>query len=940
MKLILLFFLLLIGIPKTALAQKDEQKILVIGSVIDSFTGRGLGNASITIYNAKDSVVSKPWLLTFSNRERNGNEFREAFPRQKGRYRIHVECKNYKPTDYWFEISRTMRKTELTIPPIAMQKDFRLNNTDDDATELKEVVVKATKIKMYHRGDTIVYNADAFNLPEGSMLDDLIRQLPGARLTDKGEIFINGRKIDMLMLNGKDFFSHNKKIALENLPYYIVKEIKVYDESTDRSKALGHEVDAKLHVMDVRLKKEYSIGYLGNAEVGAGTQETWLARLFALRFSDNSRISLFYNGNDINESRKPDAGGNINMKLDEAGSGLQTQHTGGADIRVDDKLGRWTESGNITYSWKKDDTESRSTSQTFLPGGNTFMQYNNMSTNKNGSLNADNTFQLKKPFFLELHSKVNVRNHDRWSEMSGISLDNMRDTVNSNSDLVDGHGKKVDLAQSLRFLRNLPSGDDVELDASASYRHETNDENSHYVLQYNNGQTGQHRNRYNKLPADGYDFTAGALYRINLLNEMSIALDYRFEHHNEDKNEVRMLLETIVDDSSMPLPSMMDGALQGLDAQNSYRAENSQFAHRVGLNFTKRFGVKLGQVDKNYKRLSFNLPLTYQTDNYHYDSEDFQKTQRRSLWLVQPSLELNWNYKFSGNLSMNVKPADMGMIIPYQRNYNPLAIHIGNPDLSSQKNYYLNLNYSPSIGGWGLWISCNGSIYQDRIANSVSYDKGTGAYTYRPVNVKGNWQTRHYLEAGRHLDKNRRFHLSNLIQVQYDHQVDMLCVGESSAEESTVGTTTLGDDLKLSFSKGKLTTEIEAKYNFIHMQGEAKSFESINAHDIRYGGRANYTFPFKLSVISSLYMYSRRGFTDSRMNTDDLLWNISLGYPFLKGKLVAHLESFDLLHQLNNITYTVNGQGRTETWNRSIPNYFMMRLQWKFNKNPKKKKQG
>ena len=59
--------------------------------------------------------------------------------------------------------------------------------------DLKDVVVKATRVKIVFKNDTVVYNADAFNLPNGSMLDELIRQLPGVKLTDSGEIFLNGK---------------------------------------------------------------------------------------------------------------------------------------------------------------------------------------------------------------------------------------------------------------------------------------------------------------------------------------------------------------------------------------------------------------------------------------------------------------------------------------------------------------------------------------------------------------------------------------------------------------------------------------------------------------------------------------------------------------------------------------------------------------------------
>ena len=80
--------------------------------------------------------------------------------------------------------------------------------TRERSHNLNEVSVTATKVKFYNRGDTIVYNADAFQLAEGSMLDALIEQLPGVTLDDNGVIKVNGRTVESLILNGKDFSPH------------------------------------------------------------------------------------------------------------------------------------------------------------------------------------------------------------------------------------------------------------------------------------------------------------------------------------------------------------------------------------------------------------------------------------------------------------------------------------------------------------------------------------------------------------------------------------------------------------------------------------------------------------------------------------------------------------------------------------------------------------
>ena len=233
---------------------KKEHYIQLIGSVKNSFTKWGIGDARVSVYDEDGNLLTNLFVLTFGDRPKKGNEFRFSTTNKSAKYRFHAECNGYEPTDLWYEVKNIGRTKVINLPDLLMQRDFK-NQHEDLDQELDEVIVKATKIKMYHKGDTIIFNADAFNLPEGSMLDDLIRQMPGAELKDNGEIFINGRKLDFLTLNGKDFFGHNNKIMLDNLPYYTVEQLKVFEQSTVRSKALVHDVDAKLYVMDVRFIK-------------------------------------------------------------------------------------------------------------------------------------------------------------------------------------------------------------------------------------------------------------------------------------------------------------------------------------------------------------------------------------------------------------------------------------------------------------------------------------------------------------------------------------------------------------------------------------------------------------------------------------------------------------------------------------------------------------
>ena len=132
--------------------------------------------------------------------------------------------------------------------------------------KLGEAKVQASKILMVMKGDTLVYNADVLRMAAGTMLENLISELPGVQLDPHGQIFVNGRKVESLLLNGEDFFRGDNTVMLENLPAYMVKDVKVYDKDGRLSEFMGRKAGDEELVMDVRLKREYSVGWLGRKE--------------------------------------------------------------------------------------------------------------------------------------------------------------------------------------------------------------------------------------------------------------------------------------------------------------------------------------------------------------------------------------------------------------------------------------------------------------------------------------------------------------------------------------------------------------------------------------------------------------------------------------------------------------------------------------------------
>lgn len=120
-------------------------------------------------------------------------------------------------------------------------------------------------------------------------------------------------------------------------------------------------------------------------------------------------------------------------------------------------------------------------------------------------------------------------------------------------------------------------------------------------------------------------------------------------------------------------------------------------------------------------------------------------------------------------------------------------------------------------------------------------------------------------------------------------------------------------------------------------ESKLKEFNSFNAATLKYGAQAVISLPANFQISTDFTIYMRRGYSDPDLNTNNYVWNGRLSYNIPKAGLTFMLDGFDLLHDLSNVQYRVNAQARTETYRNVIPRYVLFHVQWKFNKQPKKK---
>lgn len=295
--LILITLVAALVLPPDVLARKSDD-IILTGVVKDKLTGRQLPRANAVLYNSKGEEVCRVSCnVGYKINGEDASRYSIPVSRSDGTVSIDIECDGYNTYTMVKDLSKIRDRDEvITLPTVLLERAPR---------KLGEVTVTASKIKFYNRGDTLVYNADAFQLAEGSMLDELVARLPGVELKDGGAIYVNGEYVESLLLNGRNFFKGDNKIMLENIGAYTVKNIEVYRGQTAEEKWADDPTVEKHLTMDVKLKKEYLLGYLGNLQGGYGTAGRYMGRMFTSLFTPTLSLQLVGNINNVSDSRSP-----------------------------------------------------------------------------------------------------------------------------------------------------------------------------------------------------------------------------------------------------------------------------------------------------------------------------------------------------------------------------------------------------------------------------------------------------------------------------------------------------------------------------------------------------------------------------------------------------------------------------------------------------------
>lgn len=921
-------FCVLFCVPSLSFSQQ-----LFIGSVRDSFLKIPLEKARITLFTTDSLVVQDSIKVNFRKRqgERWGNaEFFIQLPKKTCSYLLRASLEGYE--DAWQTFSSDEKIDDAWgLEPLELRRIRE--------KKLGQATVTATRLKMYNKGDTLVYDASAFKMPEGSMLDDLIRQMPGVTMNEDGEIFVNGRKVEELLLGSRSFLNGKKDVLLENLPYYTVKTVKVYEKDTDRNRALGYNVEKRKYVMDVNLKEEYRNGYIGNVEVAGGTKERWLGRAFWLGFTDLFRFTLLANANNVNEKRH--IGETGQWKPENMPRSIVTTKSLAGEIDYQSKSGNVKDNLMVDFMTTKNEGETKQHSELFATGYAPYSTLHASNTSHDSRLLAKNTFTLTVPkkIYTDLGLDFEYRKYDGNSlSMSENYLDELTTRLKS-SGFNDGHSYRFNVGGFVspridNFLRTF----------ALYYGFKHSEDKNEAVSRYTTEQfvvpsieTKHNANDFLKRETNG---SLHLMWYRNLSEKLSLELQDRQELENKYNRDNLYHPDTLM------LPSQLDALKAITDSRNSYTSDYNKVLNVPSLSlkwikyipgkYTKmeylKWNVRLSS-GISHERLKYERSLTLQdkerTSCSFIPSFNFQILPTKK---AGEKLEFNVRYDYS--------QSSMFDLLDYIDDAIPQVVKLGNPQLKGVAMTNISLGYTDGESkhkGQVFHIKGAFNYYHRQVAQSVTYNLSTSQYIYQPKNVSGAYEASTQFDFTRFLDKKQLWSWQTTLNADYNHSIDhVMLEGMTESSPNAVNTTVLHDGIWLQYQKNAFSLRATGDFRLRHSEGKMSNFETLNALDFQYGMTARYTIPtVKTTISADGNIFCRRGYGNALFDTDDIVVNASLSQPFYKGKLIVGIESFDLLHQLSSTQYVVNAQGRTETWSRMLPNYVMLHVVYHFNKNPK-----
>lgn len=837
----------------------------------------------------------------------------------------------------------------LKVSYIGMKPEFRALNTGKtkihvgnivltEGLELSEVVVTAPIKEVELVGDTTVINADAYRIPEGSNLEELVKKIPGLEYDRQNKTLVyNGLPIAEINVNGEAFFAGNHALALENLPADLVSRIKVYDKRSEMEKFMGIKTGEENYVLDLQTKKEFNGTLMTSVAAGKGNNKKKEAEL----------ISNFFKT----------AGENLSVI---AKSGNRNMTSANKDNRQDNvavnflkKFGKKIHlNGNVMYSNAINGNEGTSYYEQYLKTGNRYryatsdrhntnrmastmlsMKWNidkmtllnlsgsfsamkgtNGSDSRQATYNEDPELDITAPFNGEENGQT-----ENDIRVNGIRMNSRSTSANRqyflNADLTRRLNEKgSSLGLTMQYSEGRGKNEAFSMSSTTYYQ--LQDEWGNDSVLY--------RNQYYDSPNRNRKFSLGLILTQPLHKSLRAQLSYKFRRENQNNDRNTYDLSRFFDGTDdEPLYTLPEGYEAAYTDSLSNRSRSHTTAHEVALH--------LNYTNRTWE-INAGLSVVPERQSLDQKTGRIQADTLRTSVNYYPAVTVLWHKKKTRvqlSYEGDTKQPVLTELLTLTDNSDPLNITRGNPSLRPSYNQRVRLEARDTkigLNGDMTWANTVNSV-----TRAVTYNTQTGGIESYPVNVNGNWNARATVRYQKRIK--RRFSVTARTGASFSQNVSLINEEQQEMpERSTTHNTTLNANLRLGYQPQWGGFDLTGDWRFRHSTNLLRETGDYT-RDYRLGVNAYADLPGGIQLRSDVDYSFRNGTNITPGEDDQVVWNASLSWRFLKQKK-AELSFYwaDILSQKKNFTRSVSSSRLSERHTQQIGSWFMLSFKYRFNK--------
>ncbi len=899
----------------TATPVRAQQEYDVRGTVADS-AGLAMQNAMVVALSREDSVLVK---YALSNSD--GNFVIENL--QPGAYILQVTLIGYAAIRNDFDV--TSADVDLGSVTMNMQ-----------AIEVDSLVVSVEHVPFINRRDTLSYNVNAFPTPPNAMVEELLRRLPGIDVDTDGTITAQGEEVQNVLVEGKEFFGRDARIATRNLPADAVERVDVYDKQSDMAEFTGIPDGEDERTIDLRLREEARVGYFGRATGGFGGDVNNVGRLgptvgsdpvgndlrydgrFNLnRFSPTQQLALTANTNNVNqegfswEDGGGRGGGGDDGFTESVGLGLNASRDFGSD-------NTWIRSSYFLSA--VDNEQNRTLQQQALFGANIASLVDETrdeeSGNNNHRLNLNGQYTFSPGHQLRVRANVNA---------GSSSSESFQDRVTQTAE-----GQPLNTASTTNLVESSQRRGDLQL----TWRKRLGDGGRSVVVEYRGGL--QDSDRVTDLESTIEGESRGGRDQVQHILQ---------EQNNTGEtwnNSGRFSLTQRLGDSfSMEVFGRANTVDQDQD-QSVYDLTSDQRIRVADLSsgFERAYSyVNAGaRLSRNSENSWITLGLRGQRSSLEGTIVDRDQTITSGYTHLLANLDFRWQFKEDQTISFeydgSTDEPSLTELQPFVDNRDPINVYVGNPDLQPEYTHEFEADYRffDQFSFLNLFVRTGFEYTDNPIARARVFDE-QGFQTITPINTDPQWSANTRFNFGTPIRK-----LGVDVDLEYrvtyskgweqvNRETNQSRVVRNTVEASLENRTKDLFDLRV----GANYTFNDVEYSLNHSLNRDYVNSRYFANGTLYLGSWTFGSTFNWRVYDE-DIYSQGGQTGGEVNTPGrnvARWDASASRRLLNDRAELELRAYDLLNQNQAVSISNSASFIEESRTESLGQYFMVRVMYR-----------